>query len=648
MLKSARTFLLMIVIAVLFTSTVLAQSGYNQAPELDDAVASGDLPPVAERLPDEPLVVDGVDGIGQYGGQWRRLASRPTDGANFLRIVGYEPLVRWTPDGSGVEPNVAHDWNVNDDATEYTFYLREGLKWSDGVPFTSADIMFWYEDIVLNEELTPTIPGYLVNGDQVAKVTAPDDYTVVFSFADTNGTFLRTLASPNGAALDPTFYARHYFEQYHIAYNEAEVLEQTEALGFETWVQYFVDYAGGNVFSDARWQPGLPTIGTWMLDNELSADTSVVRFSRNPYYWKVDSEGNQYPYIDDVVFTVQGDSETRLLTAAAGEVDMQFRYLLNPADRPFLFDNAEDGDYGFFQALDAGSNSVVIHLNQSSDNEVLREFFQNKDVRIALSQAIDRQEIIDLLYVGLAEPSQPAPPANSPFYNEDLAKQYTAYDVEAANQLLDEAGFAERDGDGFRLLPNGERASFVLLIMQDLDDQVEIGNLLNEYWAEIGIEALPRPVERSFFDDTTINNEHDAALWVGPGGIDIIESPRVYTPVSPDSLFGRRWYAYYAGPWTTGEEVAEDDFALRPPDNIIRQWELFDEIQRTPDQERQAELLTEMLALTVEVFPTIGISTLPPRFGIVHNSMGNVPETMINGWTYVSPSNINPFTFYKK
>lgn len=622
---------------------------YSQAPSLAAQVEAGELPPVEERLPVTPLVIDGVDGIGEYGGIFRRLAARPNDSPNYVRVMGYEPLVQWTPDGTDVRANVAESWEVNEDGTEYVLFLREGMKWSDGEPFTSADILFWYEDVLLNEELTPGLPGWMSPGGEVGVVTAPDETTVVFSFSEPNGLFLRHLAIPDNGGLDVTFFARHYFEQFHINYNE-NVVAEAEAAGFESWTQYFEEFAGGNAQENfaVRWNPNVPSIGAWVIEDEITADTSILSFVRNPYYWKVDSAGNQYPYFDEVRFTVQSNSETRLISAASGGVDMQVRYFTSITDRPFLFDNQESGGYSFFSVQSVQHSYALLHVNQTIEDPGLNEFFNNHTVRVALSHAINRQEIVDLFFVGLSEPIQPAPLDSTPYYNETLATQHLEYDVERASQLLDEAGYGERDGDGFRVDADGNRLSIVLVINQAIPNHAEIGNLVAEYWQEIGLEVLTRVVERSQYNELIANNEHGVAMWNGAGGIDVIEDPRTFFPFSSESYYATRWAAYYRNFWGTGEEPSEEDFAQRPTDErIIRQWELYDELQITVDPGQQVEIMSEILSITQEVFPVIGLIKTPLQTGIVTNEMRNVPDQLISGWTYATPANALPFTYWK-
>ncbi len=656
-----RFLVLSIVVLALVVSATGAQGpGYNEAPMLAERVAAGELPPVEDRLPTEPLVVEGPS-IGEYGGTFNRGSTGAADISNYIRVLGYENLVRWTPDWSGVIPNIAKSWEASDDARVYTFHLREDMKWSDGVPFTSADIMFWYEDVIKNEDLTPSPPAFLLSAGELVEVTAPDEYTVVFSFAEPNGLFLRNMASHLGVAV--AAYPRHYLEQFHIAYNEEEVLNLVEEQGFEDWTGVFTDFGGGNPWSINRFKPEMPVLLAWMPTNEFTPDTTVMRFERNPYYWKVDAEGNQYPYFDEITFTIFADTETMLISAAAGEIDMQSRFIGTVANRPLLADTAEDGGFEFFEMVPDANNTINLNLNLNHSDPVLREVFQNKDFRIALSHAINRQEIIDLLYLGLAEPHQAAPLPESPYYHERLATQYLEYDVDLANEMLDEAGFAERDGDGFRLGPDGNRITFAILSADDVTAEINDALvLISRYWEEVGIEALPRVVNRNAFEDLVWSSQHDAAIWIGTGGIDIFGDPRYYFPFSRESYFANRWAAWYQNDTrTVGGVVAESEteaalaaaddetaFAIEPEDAaVLRQFQLWDQILVSPTEEERTALAMELLDITADQFYLFGISTNPPGYGIVVNDVCNVPDSMISSWPFLTPGPSNPFLYYR-
>ncbi|MEZ4637678.1 MAG: ABC transporter substrate-binding protein [Caldilineaceae bacterium] len=434
----------------------VADTAAKEAPMLAEMVAAGELPPLEERIPTNPMVVTPVESLGEYGGTWRTGLRGGQDNAWLVRTIGYDYLVRWDPAWSEVVPNLAESVEASDDATEFTFHLREGTKWSDGEPFTADDIVFWYEATVADEGYAATHPvgGWLIAGDEPVVVEKIDDYTVVFRFAAPNGLFLQRMATPSGAGIVEV--PEHYCSQFHASYTD-----DLDALIAENnatdWVNLFELKCGGvpGTPYTARWyNADLPVISAWDISIPYGGTSTQVVAERNPYYWKVDTEGRQLPYIDRFLAEIGEDVEVLTLRALNGDIDMQDRHIATLANKAVFADNAEAGEYGFFDTIPSGMNTVAIALNLTHKDPVKREIYQNKDFRIALSHAINRQEIIDVVYVGQGEPYQLAPRPTSPFYNETLAKQYTEYDPAEANEILDSI-FPEKNADGIRLGPDG-------------------------------------------------------------------------------------------------------------------------------------------------------------------------------------------------
>lgn len=622
-------------LTLLLVVPVFAQeTNYTEAPVLAEMVEAGSLPPLGERLPENPLMVEPIE-IGQYGGTWRRLMTGIGDDGNLVRTTSYEPLVRWDTEFNEVIPNVAESWEVSEDGREFTFYLRPGMKWSDGVPFTAEDIRFWYEDVANNADLNPSGIDFLTVGGETADFEVIDAHTVKFTFAEPAGLFLPQLAAPWGSQV--TYYARHYFEQVHPTYNENAIDDATNA-GFEDWATYFVN-RGGDIYNPSRWAPEVPTLDAWTAENALQSDTTQLVLVRNPYYWKVDPEGKQYPYIDRLTFDVVPEVANMVLRAAAGEVDMQERHINALDNRAFYVDNQEQGGYEIFDMSSTDSNSAVLQLNMTSKNPVLREIFANQDFRIALSYAINRQEIIDTLYFGTTIPYQPAPLPGTALYNEQLATQYTEYNVELANQMLDDAGFSERDGEGFRLMPDGNRLSFVMVYSEFPAESAQVIEFVQRYWREVGIDMQPREMPRESFDEFVYSNGHDAVLWGGEGGVRPVGRPHNFMPSDTNAWFASAW-----GIWS---EYPEDANAEEPSNPAaLRQIELFEQIKQTADQDQQTELMQEILQIAADEFWVIGISTPQPQYGIVKTNFRNVPPLMPLSWEWPTPAPANPFTFY--
>ena len=338
-----------------------------EAPMLAEMVASGDLPPLAERLPVEPLVVEPVESLGKYGGIWRQALVGGQDNAWLTRTISYEHLVRWTREWTGVEPNIAKSFEGNAEGTEYTFELREGMKWSDGAPFSADDLLFWYENIIGNEEYEAAhnVPSWLTSGGEPVVVEKIDDYTVVFKFAEPNGLFLQNIATPGGEVL--TRWPKHYCSQFHPDYNADNLDALIEEAGANDWVN-LMELRCGSVSGtpyDARWyNADLPTLMAWDIVSSYAEGSTQVVAERNPYYWKVDTAGRQLPYIDRAIYDILEDREVLLLKVLNGEIDMMSRHFNTNDNKAVLADNMEAGDFSFFETI-GGGNTTGFHFNMN-------------------------------------------------------------------------------------------------------------------------------------------------------------------------------------------------------------------------------------------------------------------------------------------
>lgn len=609
--------------ALLLPTNVYAQAATAQAPMLDAMVASGALPPVAERVGEEPLVVTPVDGVMNYGGTLRVPLNGAGDFSHLRKFLGYDNLVSWDMMAQNVTPNLAKSWDISPDGTTYTFYLRKGMKWSDGEPFTSADIMFWYEDVMPNEEINPDLrqQNFMKGG----RIEAPDEYTVRFVFEQPNAMLLYTLATvgPDMVAYFPA----HYLKQFLPKYNpEADAVAKSEGLAgwglkFENMAYFYLN-------------PERPVLFPWKVERPLT-DSQQVTFVRNPYYWKIDTAGNQLPYIDQVNNEVIADYEVMLLKALNGEFDWIGRYVNTLENKPVMVENEARAGFEFFDIVEAAPTYATIHLNQTDRNPVLREFFGNKNVRIALSHALDRQKIIDLVFAGQGEPYQVAPRPESEFYDEEMAKQYTEYDPDLANQMLDEAGYDKRDGDGYRLGPDGQPISFILTVRVDRKPYVDLAPLVIEDWQAVGIKADFRTMEKSAYLNQRDNNEHNGIIEDGDGGmIDALVFPRAYVPIQADGAYGTAWVMYYT---KTGPDQEP------PPPEYQRGVDLWEQIRTTGDTAKQKDLFRQLLAVSKENFQSMGIALPIPAYGTHARRLRNVPDqTIWNSSSFAFPGPSQP------
>jgi peptide/nickel transport system substrate-binding protein len=609
---------------------------YHQAPMLDDLVKSGKLPPVAQRLPDDPRVETPVEKVGEYGGTWRSGMVGGSDRNWMFRITGYEPLVAWDRDWTGkVIPNLAEEFSGNADATEFTFKLRKGLKWSDGQPFTSDDVGFFVNDIAQSKDLFSSPPDWLVVDGKIGEFTKVDDQTFKIKFASSYGLFLQRLASVYGVQIN--MMAKHYCSQFMPQYNKTNLDDLIKQAGVKSWSELFIKKCGVDTEANERWQnPDRPVMEPWVIKDPYLGGATIVTFERNPYYFKVDPTGNQLPYIDKLQISVNGDVQTLVLKVVNGEIDYQDRHINSNSNRAVFMDSAQKADFRLVDEKNSDMNTAIISLNLTHKDPVKRAIFNNKDFRIGLSLAIDRKAIIDSAYLGEGVPWQAGPRKESAYYNEKLATQYTDYDVAKANEYLDKA-YSKKDDQGFRLGPDGKRISIAIMVIPALGDWLDATQLVAQYWQKVGIDAKAQTVDRTLFYDRKDKNEQDATVFQGSGGsADAMLEPTFYFPFWNESLFAVPWGDWYASGGKSGEE---------PPAEVKKQMDLYREIKASADPEKQKELFKQLLDISADQFYAFGISTPGDLYAVVKNNMHNIPVAW-TAWTYPSPVASNTEQYY--
>jgi len=622
------------VVAVLALMSAALALDYKEAPSLAAAVAEGALPPVAERLPAQPEVVTPLSEIGTYGGTIRYGLRGSSDHNHILRMVGNQGLVRWNPEFTAVIPNVAERWEVNPEATEYTFYLRQGMKWSDGQPFTADDVVFNVDELIRNQDFAPTHPRYMSGGEPMT-VEKIDDHTVKFVFKNSYGEFLNELATPLGQ--HPVLYAKHYCEKFLPAHND-NLDAEIAAAGAGDWQTYFIQKCG-DIEVPARWgNAERPTLDPWVVKLPYTGGATLVTLERNPYFWQVDTEGNQLPYIDTLSSDVSQDVESLMLSVIGGNIDFGLRHIDAAANRPVIAENREKGNYRMFAADPGGGQHMIINLNLAHKDPGFRELFNQKDFRIALSVGMNRQELIDAVLLGTSEPWQQGDFSGS-YYNEQLSTQYTEFDPDQANALLDGLGLTRGD-DGIRRMADGRPIKFLVDVIPALaPDFVDLLEMIEQQWADLGVDMDVNTLERTFFFERTSNaNDHDAAVW-GGGGVQIVGVPQQLVPLHHDARWGIPWSKWYNSAGKEGEE---------PPETIKNRMALYDQSKSTADPAERERLLKEIAQIAADEFEVMGVAKAAVTYGIVKNNLANVPETMVNSWFWPTPAPVLPQTFFYK
>ena len=607
----------------------------GEAPDLAKAVADGKLPKLADRLPSNPLVVK-VDKVGKYGGALRRGLRGSADHNGILRLVGNQGLVRWNLDFTEVLPCVADKWDVNADSTEFTFYLRKGMKWSDGKPFTADDVVFSIEDCAKNTDLYKSVPSQLAIGGKAAVVTKVDDSTVKFTFVMPYALFLEQLATPLGQ--HPTLFCKHYAGQFHPKYNP-NVADLVKAANLSSWPDLF-RAKNGDIEIPSRWSnPEKPVLDPWVIKEPYTGGATRVTAERNPYFWQVDQNGNQLPYIDRLTFSIQQDVESLMLDVISGRLDIQERHIDTLQNKPTLSQNMQKGNYRLIELVSSGAQQVQIYLNMTHKDAKMREMFANKEFRQALSMGINRKEIIDIVYLGQSEPYQTGPRPGHPWYHEKLARQFTDHDPKQANAILDKLGYAKKDGQGFRLRADGQKVFFAIDVIPTLyPDAVDTLELIKRHWAEIGVDIKVNTIERALYYTRGDNNDHDAAVWPGPGGLDPMLDPRdFFAQHTQGSRYAIPWTLWYVSNGKDGQE---------PPESQKKRMKLFDDARATADLKKRAAIMKELFDMTADAFETVGVCLAVNAFGVCKNNLANVPMKYPNAWSWPNPAPALPQQFF--
>lgn len=588
---------------------------------LDARVAAGVLPPVARRLPEEPAVVEPVERIGVYGGTWRRVIVAITD-LSLRDRLGYEPIVRWDRSGTRVVPGVAKSWDVLDEGRTFVFHLREGMRWSDGAPFTSDDVVFTVVDCFANPEVNPINPAWLELDGARVNVTAPDAQTVVFRFPNPHGIFLKLMAYRSHEIILP----KHYLKQFHPKFTPEEELDRmAKSEGREHWVQMFASKMNFNE------NPELPSIRPFVL--KIAPPATRIVAERNPYYWKVDPEGNQLPYIDEIANVEVQNAEILNFKAMTGDVDFQDRNI-DAANFTLFMENREKGGYRVMR--DINPTPTVIYLNQWSKNPEIRPFLQDRRFRMALSVAIDRAEIIDIIYSGMALPSRGVSTPADPYYLPEFDEKYLEYDPERANQLLDEVGL-RKDPDGMRCMPSGEPFIQILSVYpSETGTGLDLWQLITDYWREVGLQFVVKTDAPALSQMQARNGNSD--FWAyAAGAMHWVVDPQWYIPWQTTSYFAPLFGQYRDSGGRAG---------VKPLPEYQQLIDWYTELVAAgEDEERKTELAHRILRQWAEESYTIGIVS-QEALTIVSNRFHNVPEHIIHNFRLLSPGYIGIEQFY--
>ncbi len=594
----------------------------KEAPMLAELVEQGKLRALEERLPEEPLVVQPIESIGQYGGTWHRAFLGVKDFHALGRLI-YESVLRWPRNPSDpIQPGLAKEWKWSADGTELTLYFRKGLKWSDGAPFTVDDIIFWWEDIELDGNITPAPHGEWVVKGQPMKLEKVDDTTIKLKFAGPNG-----LAESVGLAFHGCqwplgferfgfFAPRHYLEQYHPKYNSNSDYATFEEKVFNFNTELPVMYA----WKVAQWKPGA---------TEMVAE-------RNPYYWKVDPEGKQLPYIDRIHYTLVESNEAINLLAIAGNLDMQHRRI-DFSKYTLYQENAKAGGYHSILWDKADASSVTLFPNQSYSDAKYRRLLQNLKFRQALSLAIDRDLINEVSFLGQAVPRTISVVRDSALFQKDIETYYAELDPQKAQALLQETGLT-KDADGFYTFPDGSR---VELIIESTDavsgasmDALEI---VAENLNAVGLKTVLETMSRDVYWPRATSNEVMIATWETDRGLVPMVDPIYQFPFDDRSWMGPAFGMWYKSGGKLGDE---------PPSHFKVVMDLYDQYKASVDPAGQLKIAREIVRRSTEGLFTIGTVGISPGLVVIKDNFHNVMDHHTSDWLVFTPGTQDPPQFW--
>ena len=600
-----------------FASAQAAGAQYVETPSLAERVAGGELPPVEHRLPERPSVAPLAAGglsPGRHGGELRLLMGRAKD-VRLMVVYGYARLVGYDRDYRHV-PDLLEGVDV-EEGRIFTLRLRPGHRWSDGHPFTAEDFRYYWEDIATNESLAPFGPPrpYLVEGEP-PRFEVLDEHAVRYTWSRPNPFFLPALA---GARPEPLCAPAHYLRAFHDRYTPVDELEKrAEEEGKRNWAAVhtsrFRPYKNTN--------PDLPTLQPWISTTAPPSQRYV--FVRNPWYHRVDANGRQLPYIDRVVMNIVAG---RLVPAktGAGEADLQARHLTF-ADYTFLKQN-EKRNAKLVRLWETTRGAhVALYPNLNAEDPGWRTLLHDVRFRRALSLAIDRHEINQVVYFGLAVEGNDTVHAKGPLYREEYRTRWARYDLDAANALLDEIGLTQRNDEGIRLMPDGRPLEIVVETAGEDTEQTDVLELVGWTWKEAGIKLFSKPLQREVFRNRIASGRTVVSVWGGiENGLPLPDmSPRELAPTSQDQYQWPRWGQHYETEGESGEPPALAP--ARELAELSRRW------LSAPDTDARGAIWERMLEIRADNAFSIGIVSGVPQPVVVDARLRNVPETGIYNW----------------
>ena len=589
------------------------------------------LPPVAERLPEEPLVIVPYASVGKHGGTLNALSNATEAGTSDFLSTRHVNLVRYSDDLQTIVPNIAKSWEWNDDFTQLTFHLRKGHKWSDGAPFTSADVAFWYNNLALDPKIIEKPKDYVLVAGERMTVDTPDETTVVFNLPSPKPGLLAHFATSFAQAFQPV----HFLGQYHPDI-DPNADANAQAIGFDTGIEVVSAYFGNSDWTDTPSpmlsQPdkvaGMPKGTHPTLESHIyvSDTTEGRKLVANPYFHMVDTTGQQLPYISRQDELYANDNEVRILKLVNAEADYKAQSLTLAA-APLLMDSMEKGGYSV--QLKPTIAMPVFSFNVTSEDEAKRAVFGDLRFRQAMSVAINRDELNETSFFGQGETKQYIGFSPTPdFVDPALTSHFAQFDPDMAKSLLDEIGMVDTDGDGMRELPNGDA---IVLNMQFATQGIggEVVELVAQNWADVGVATAVKEVTPDEYRSAQSSNQLDVGMWEkGQPTAIVLGNNELWVPPF-ENYFGHRtgmlWAEYNDTNGASGVE---------PPQWVKDLAADVDAFQgATPGSAEQGEIGGRMAKAMTENLLFIG-TVQAPNVIYHRNALKNVAEFQTQSYEY--------------
>ena len=601
------------IVAVLAGSAAAKAATPIEPPWLQKKVATGKLPPVAARLPQSPRIIR-LESPGLHGGTMRIVFGRSKD-TRIVVVYGYARLMTYDK-SFNLQPDILANVEVKEGRV-FTLRLRKGHRWSDGTPFTTEDFRYWWDDVANHKKLSPLgPPKQMVVAGEPANFKVIDTHTIQFSWSTPNPHFLPALA-----ASTPLYIYRpaHYMKKFHADYAASVKLEaMVKKSGRQNWAALHNKL--DNQYKNDN--PDLPTLQPWVLRTKPPSQRFI--FERNPYFHRVDQNGRQLPYIDEIAMSVAAAGVIPLKTGA-GESDLQARGIAF-SNYTFLKEAEKRENFRVKLWQTAKGAHLALFPNMNAKDEIWRTLMRNVQFRRALSLAINRREINQVIYYGLAIEGQntvlPASPLHKTFYQNAWAQ----FDIKQANAILDDLGLTKRDSRGVRLLPDGRPMEIIVETAGEDTEQTDVLELIHDSWLAAGIKLFTRPSQREVFRNRIFAGETLVSIWSGHEfGIPNANTiPQEFAPTNQLQLQWPKWGQYFQTRSRAGEQPS-DPFALE----LLRLSRSWAYARSAP---KRRSIWHRMLKINAEQVYSIGLVGAVPQPIVINSDLRNVPEKGIFNW----------------